>query len=283
MSTKEEALKKAMELKEEVRVRGDDLQQMVEEAVRKAFGETLKEEMPPRRSFAVEGEYPPDRRTVEEIPDREKGHTLQWYKGINSIAVNIKLKMGEGKKGTILFSSSVSGEGTTTICSSVARALSKVCTGNVLLIDCNAQNPEIHKIFNTAAVPGLTDVLYGKVNWEDAVRKSSIKNFFILPFGQSVPESLALFGSESMEGLLNTLKTTFDYICLDVPPILGSGEAEIIVQKVETSVLIVKAQATRREVVMRAAERMVQYKDFMGAVINQQEFIIPQFLYKRLK
>lgn len=286
MSTMEEALKKAMEQKEEVRVRGDALQQIVEEAVRKALGgnpKTEETESSPRPFSNRTDSYADRKISVDEVYPKEGGHSLMWHQGINSIAINIKMKIGEGKKGAVLFASSVAGEGTTTICSNVARALAKIHSGNVLLLDCNVQSPEIHKLFRTEASPGLTDILLGKVNWEEAIRKSSVRNFFILPFGQSLPDPLALLGSEGMEGLLNVLKSEFDFIFLDMPPILASAEAEMIVPWVEASVLVIKAQATRREVVMRAVERLIQYKEFTGAVFNQQEFIIPQFLYKRLK
>ncbi len=288
MSTKEEALKKAMEQKEEeIKGRGGSLQQVVEEAVRKALDGVLHPEESgggASLSFSTPPESPPERKVpVETIFSKEAEHSLWWYKGINSIAVNIKMNIGEGKKGTVLFASSVSGEGTTTVCSNVSLALARICNGNVLLLDCNAQHPEIHKLFNAEPAPGLTDILLENINWEEAIRKTNLKNYYVLPFGQTLPEPLSLLGSEAMEGLLNVLKTDFDFIFLDAPPILGSAETEMIVPWVEASVLIVKAQSTRREVVMRAMERIIRHKEFMGAILNQQEFIIPQFLYKRLK
>jgi len=273
-----------MELKEEIRFRGDDLQQLVEGAVRKALGESLKEEGSPKRPVFFETDHHLEgKAAVEEILPKESGRSLQWFQAFNSIAVNIKIKIGEGKKGAVLFTSSVSGEGTTTVCSNVSRALAKVCPGNILLLDCNAHHPEIHKLFNTEGVPGLTDILMGKIHWEDAVRKSNVRNFYILPFGQPLQEPLSLLGSEEMERLLSVLKTDFDFIFMDSPPILQSSEAEMIAPWVEGVVLVIKANTTRREVVMRAVERIIQQKEFLGAVFNQQEFIIPQFLYKRLK
>jgi capsular exopolysaccharide synthesis family protein len=284
LSTKEEALKKAMELKEEMRFRGDDLQQLVEGAVRKALGETQKEEGSPKRPVFFETEHHPEGRAAAgEIFPKESGRSLQWHQAIDSIAVNIKIKLGEGKKGAVLFTSSVSGEGTTTVCSNVSRALAKFCPGNILLLDCNALHPEIHRLFRTESGPGLTDILMGKIHWEDAVRKSNVRNFYVLPFGQPLQEPLSLLGSEGMGRLLNVLKTNFDFILIDSPPILQSTEAELIAPWVEGVVLVINAHTTRREVVMRAAERMIQQKEFLGAVFNQQEFIIPQFLYKRLK
>jgi capsular exopolysaccharide synthesis family protein len=287
LSTKEEALKKAMEQKEEIKGRGESLQRVVEEAVRRALDGALNPEETRGASlpFSTPPEPPPERKVpVETIFSKEAEHSLWWYKGINSIAINIKMNIGEGRgKGAILFASSVSGEGTTTLCSNVSLALARVSPGNVLLLDCNAQHPEIHKLFNAEPNPGLTDILMEKINWEDGIRKSNLKNYFVLPFGQPLQEPLSLLGSEAMEGLLNVLKTDFDFIFLDAPPILGSAETEMIVPWVEALVLIIKAQSTRREVVMRAVERIIRHKELLGAILNQQEFIIPQFLYKRLK
>lgn len=287
LSTKEEALRKTRGQKDEdVWGRGDALQQTVEEDVRKAFGGARKAEEKgvPDRSFLSSRESYPDRKVLaEEISPKGAAHSIMWLKGIYSIAVNIKLRIGEGKKGAILFASSVSGEGTTTICSHVSLALAKICPGNVLLLDCNAQHPEIHRIFKTEASPGLTDVLMGKINWEEAIRKSTIRNFFVLPFGRSLTEPLTLLGSEAMEGLLGALKSEFDFLILDAPPILGNTEAELIVRWVEASVIVIRGHNTRREVARHAVERMVQHKEFLGAVFNQQEFTIPQFLYKRLR
>ena len=208
---------------------------------------------------------------------------MGWYRGIHSIAINIKRKVGEGKRGAVLFTSSVPGEGTTTLCSNVSLALARVWAGNVLLLDCNAQHPEIHKLFNTEPVPGLTDILMEKINWEEAIRKTNLKNYYVLPFGQSLQEPLPLLGSVAMEWLLNVLKTDFDFIFLDAPPILEGAGAEMIVPWVEAVVLIIKAHSTRREVVMRAAERIIRHKEFIGAILNQQEWFIPRFLDKRQK
>lgn len=287
MSTTEEALKKAMEQKaEEVRVRGDALQQMVENAVRNALGGTLKAEKEGTSNgpfHSAEEQHPERMAQGKPVLSIETGHSLESYRGFNAIAVNIKLKTGEGKKGAILFSSAVPKEGTTTVCVNVARTLAKVYTGNVLLLDCNAIHPDIHRLLKTDASPGLIDILMKKIDLDGAIKRTNVKNFYVLTFGPAIQEPLSLLGSEQMEGLLTTLKSEFDYIFIDAPPILVSAVAELIAPWVDGSVLVIKANTTRREVVIKAVEKLIQQKDFIGAIYNQQEFKIPQFLYKRLK
>lgn len=267
--------------------RVESLQQVVEKAVRKNLEEDLQPEEP-GGGTSLSWETPAETFLERKAPGetiffKEPQHSLRWYRGIHSIAITIKRRVGEGKRGTVLFTSSVSGEGTTTLCSNVSLALARVWAGNVLLLDCNAQHPEIHKLFNTEPIPGLTDILMEKINWEEAIRKTDLKNYFVLPFGQSLPEPFPLLGSLAMEWLLNVLKTDFDFIFLDAPPVLEGAGAETIVPLAEAVVLVIKAHTTRREVVMRAAERIIHHKGFLGAILNQQEWFIPPFLDKRPK
>jgi Mrp family chromosome partitioning ATPase len=65
------------------------------------------------------------------------------------------------------------------------------------------------------------------------------------------------------------LKREFDLILLDLPPVLESAEAEMIIPWVEASVLVIRARTTRKEVVRRAVERLVGHKTFLGVVFNQ--------------
>lgn len=280
MSTKEEALKKVMEQKESLKGQGDSLQKMVEDAVRKALDGvpySAESGLSPR-SFAPRMEsYSEQRISVESVLPKETEHSLWWIRGINPIAIGVKRKMREGEGGAVLFASSVSGEGTTTICSNVSLSLAKGCPGKVLLLDCNAQHPEVHKLFNIETVPGLIDILTEKIRWEDAVRKSNLTNYYVLPYGQPVQEPLSILGSERMTGLLNVLKINFDFLFLDAPPILVSAEAEMIMPWVEAAVLIIKAHASRREVVKQAVDRLLEHKTFLGAVLNQQTSRIPLF------
>ena len=213
----------------------------------------------------------------------ESEHRLCRSQEIDSIAVRINTRIGEGKKGAVLFASSVSGEGTTTVCSNVALALTRICDGNILLLDGNARHPEIQALFDLDPFPGLTDVLLGNVPWEDAVRISDLKNFYILPFGQPLQQPLPLLGSEGMKELLNALKAEFDFILLDLPPILESPEAEMILPWVEASVLIIRARSTRKEIVRRAAERFISHRAFLGVVFNKKKQNIPRFGYQRRK
>jgi protein-tyrosine kinase len=284
LSTKEEALKKALEKKEESRAEGEDLQQRVEEAVRKAISDSLTEEVESPAALKMENEHPDGQDTEtgeKEILIKEPGGPLSWQGGISGIAINIKLKLGEEGKGAILFVSSVSGEGTTTLCAHVGQALARLVPGKVLLVDGNGHKPEIHKIFKTEAVPGIMEILQEKRPWPEAIRRSTIHNFYILPFGQKPAEPLLILGSRGMGELLKVLKENFDLILIDAPPILSSLEAEGIASRVEHIILVIKAQSTRRELVWKAMDRLRHYKEFMGAILNQQTFLLSPFLHKK--
>jgi capsular exopolysaccharide synthesis family protein len=272
---------------DEIRLREDALQRMVAEAVRSALGGIYKDQDPgavtSRPAETPSEGFSGKVISVEEAVPKDGGRSFSWNNGINSIAASIKLKTGDPKKGIILFTCSLRGEGTTTICSNVAVAEAKMSSGNILLIDCNPKNPDIHKLLKIEASPGLTDVLLKKVRWEDAVRKSNRKNFFVLPFGQGISDPFALWSHEEIDKVLGGMREVFEKVFLDGPPILSGPDAEMIAPHVDNVVLIVKANSTRREVVERAIGHIIVQKDILGMVYNQQVFKIPQFIYKRLK
>ena len=284
MSAREEALRKADRQKEEVRVRGEALQQLVEDAVRKAIGDSLSEgelrlPVPPEKEpLPPEGGLPLGDRPLE---GAESGSP--WTGSLHSIAATLKLKMGEARKGAVLFTSSVSGEGTTTLCAHIARALARIQADEVLLLDLNVLNPGIHRLFNTAAGPGVGEILQGSRHWREGIRDTTLDNFHVLPFGQTPVEPRTMFRSGGLEKLLLDLKGRFDCLLIDAPPILSGIAAEMMAPWVDGVVLVIKAGATRREVVQRAVAHIKPYGEFWGALLNQQEWSIPSFLYRRLR
>ena len=286
MSTKEEALKKALEQKKETRfdTEAEDLQQLVEDAVRRAIADPLSEEEGAARSPlpAAEDSSRNHRAPLEDSCHDDPGGSVFWQSGIDTTAVNIRLKTGKGGKGVILFVSSVPGEGTTTLCAHVGQALARVTKpAQVLVMDCHARNPEIHKIFKTEAVPGVAEIIEGKISWPQALRKGPRDNFFILPFGQKGQDLMLIQDLNQMEALLKSLKENFDFILIDGPPILTGVAAEMLASRVEHVILVIKAQATRREVVLRAAGRVSRYREFMGAILNRQDGIPPPPLQRK--
>jgi len=79
------------------------------------------------------------------------------------------------------------------------------------------------------------------------------------------------------------LRSEFDYVLVDVPPIIQYADATLLGQLADGIVLILEANSTRRETMRKAKESLEAASlRLLGAVLNKRTFPIPEFLYRKL-
>ena len=114
--------------------------------------------------------------------------------------------------------------------SSVASNLATVSVAkynNVLLIDCDLRKPVQHKIFKVSNKAGLSNLMRNfdsfDVNDDTYFQKfkdnTSEGRLFLLTSGTRVPNPGELLSSEKFKKLMEKLRTRFDFIVIDCPPI----------------------------------------------------------------
>jgi polysaccharide biosynthesis transport protein len=138
---------------------------------------------------------------------------------------------------SIVISSSVPGEGKSTIAINLAVSLSD--TGaRVILIDADLRRPSIAGYIGMEGNVGLTTVLIGRADVEDVVQPLGNSTLDILPAGQIPPNPSELLGSPAMAGLLDRLVAMYDMVLLDSPPLLPVTDAAVL-SKLAGGVLVV--------------------------------------------
>ena len=83
--------------------------------------------------------------------------------------------------------------------------------------------------------------------------------------------------------LVQKLKERYDLVIFDSPSVLGNPGSEVIASNMDGLILVVQANGTRWEVA-RSAKRDLEsaHVHVLGAILNKQQFIIPEAIYKRL-
>jgi Mrp family chromosome partitioning ATPase len=100
-----------------------------------------------------------------------------------------------------------------------------------------------------------------------SVQHTEIPNLWVLPSGQGSNETL-FFGSRLRE-LLDRLKTQFDMILIDTPPLLQISDARLICHDADAVVMVV-AQHTLREVAIQAKQRLMDDgSNLIGTILNK--------------
>lgn len=169
-----------------------------------------------------------------------------------SIRTNIQLLSSENPPQTFIISSSIHGEGKSTTATNLAVTMAQDRDKTILLGDCDLRKPAIDQLLGLEPKFGLAEVLNEEVELKEALIKTPIDNLVALPCGKIPPNPSELLGSKKMSNLLVQLRSYFDYVILDTPPIIPLTDAGVLGAQTDGAVLVIQAYRTQREIVERS-------------------------------
>lgn len=189
-----------------------------------------------------------------------------------SLRTNILLNNLSRPLKTLALCSSLEGEGKTTTAVNLAITMAGDLDRSILLVDCDLRAGTVHQLLAIKSAAGLSDVLAGGVELESALYRTRIDNLTVLPRGEIPRNPSELLSSKKMRGLLEELKSKFDYIILDSPPIMPLTDACVLSSQVDGVIFIVQAHRTPRRVV-RQAQNMLEHvhAKILGFILTQTE------------
>lgn len=160
---------------------------------------------------------------------------------------NFLLKSTKGVAPVIMISSSVKGEGKTTVSTNTALILAQ--NRKVLLIGADLRNPQL-KRFITHGKKGLSDFLVeeNQNNIEQYIESyKDNPNLDILPSGTIPPNPTYLLSSDKMVTVFTELKSKYDYIVVDTAPMLLVSDSFHLTQYADLLLYVMRADFTDRE------------------------------------
>jgi capsular exopolysaccharide synthesis family protein len=195
-----------------------------------------------------------------------------FAEAIKTIRTGILLSGIDHPKKTLLVTSSVPGEGKSTVAINLAMAHAQ--TKRVLLIDADMRRPSIAKslgLDNTH--PGLSMLVLGMKKLEDCVYKIEGSSLDVLTAGSIPPNPLELLISDKFKELLTELGGRYDTIIIDSPPVQLVSDAVILASMATGVVFVLKADATPFQLARRAIQSLQRGGASMfGVVLNQANF-----------
>ena len=137
----------------------------------------------------------------------------------------------------------------------------------VLLIDCDMRRPTLAEKMNLKTHPGLSDYLIGRMDFQEVCQRydcgEDYGNFRVVPAGHVPPNPLELLSSEKMAWTMEKLRSHFDYIILDMPPVGEVSDALSIAKQTDGILLVVRQGQCSRAGLKDA----VQQFEFVGGKI----------------
>ena len=169
----------------------------------------------------------------------------------------------------ICITSSKKDEGKTTVLSNLGVSFAKI-DKKVLLIDADLRNPSISKMFDTSNTQGIMDILLGKRNIQDCVKKTKQENLYILTGGTIPPNPAEVLSSKKMSEFIESIKDEYDYIFIDSPPVGVVSDASIISAYSDGVIFVVGANEVDSNLAKIAKERLDSVKaNIVGVILNK--------------
>ena len=185
---------------------------------------------------------------------------------------------------SLLFTSSVKGEGKTLTVCNLAVTLARAGK-SVIVVDADLRNPQVHRVFGLRNATGLTSVALGRLKLADAIQEfvppsrvllstgpaiaperrhtgadpttSWAGNLRVLTSGPLPPDPGEMVASRKIASIFQELANgQAAYLLVDAPPILGFGDAAALSASVDGLLMVVNAHKTRRPTLVEAREQL---------------------------
>jgi polysaccharide biosynthesis transport protein len=191
----------------------------------------------------------------------------QFAEMLRGVRTNLVLAPELGAGHTLLVTSSEPSEGKTTSAANIAVSLARL-RQRVLLIDADLRKPRLHEMFGEDQKPGLADVLAGKTSSRD-FRKTKVSGLWLMPAGTPLRNPADLLGSPRFTKLIEELRSHFDWIVLDSPPVLAVADPCMIARVASGVLLVLDCGRTSRDVATAAVQRLEAVRaPLLGAMLN---------------
>jgi exopolysaccharide transport family protein len=187
------------------------------------------------------------------------------------IKVAIDLHPAGGK--IIALVSALPGEGKTTVAASFAAFVAK-SGSRVLVVDADLRNPSMTNTLGYKSAPGLLDLVAGDASFDDLVITDTKYKFDFLPAAARIKplNSSDILNAPQFSQMLKTAAKQYDYVLVDMPPILPVVDVKAAAHLFDSFVMVVEWGSTSTKELLRAVGVSPIFQErLLGAVLNKAD------------
>jgi len=191
--------------------------------------------------------------------------------GYRIMRTNIEFNSKSADAKTITMISGGAGEGKSTTLNNLAFTFAKGGY-RTLIVDADLRRPSQHRFFEVSNERGLSDYLTTDIPLDPLVIKTDIENLSFLPSGRLPIDAVGILNSQRMIDLMHQVKSTYDMIFFDSPPILGVSDASVIASAVDMTIVVVQHRRFPRSMLQRVKQGLLNVNaNIIGCVLNNTD------------
>lgn len=191
----------------------------------------------------------------------------RFSESVRMLRAGIQMSDVDHPPRVILVTSSVAGEGKSTLSSSLAMSLT-TSGASVLLIDGDLRKASASKLFGIDKQPGIVEVLVGTHALHDVIVQQEGSTLKVLPVGSKTQTPSDLLASEKMVALLRQFRGDFDYVIIDSPPLVPVVDALTLLPLIDKLIYVVRWDSTPRSLVLDGLRRIPDRTKVAGVVLS---------------
>jgi capsular exopolysaccharide synthesis family protein len=169
---------------------------------------------------------------------------------------------------TVLITSPQKGEGKSVTSANLALTMAQELQRRVIIVEADLRKPSLQHLFGLPPGPGLSEYLSGAAELKDVMQFLPDHNLTVIHAGGAPANPAELLGSTAMRRLLDQLRTRFDRVILDTPPVLPLADVAVLAPLVDGTLLVVRAGVTPKPAIENAL-RAFDSSRLLGVVLNE--------------
>lgn len=232
------------------------------------FNKGLKQ-LAPLAQAKVEKKAEGYKLVLPNINNTQNESYFPFVESFRSLHTNINFLGSDTPINSLVVSSAQKGDGKSTVSVQLAQAAAAMGQ-RVLLVDADMRLPQVHSRLGLPNEQGLSNIISTNLPVYEAIQRSPLwENLFVITAGQIPPDPIKLLSSKKMQNIMVELRTEFDLVIYDTPPILGLADSSIVATHTAGIVLVVRMAKTDRNVVRQALDGLkLSRANVLGLVVN---------------
>lgn len=246
--------------------------------------ETIVEEQPlgamPTPAVAPEVHNIPE---AHNIPEPHTNLGSVELAEVTKLVQQVFLIGGASRPRMVVFTAPEAGTGCSWVAARAAEVLARHVAKPVCLVDANLRRPSLHNEFKLENTRGLADALRLNDPMRSFAYQLAPPNLFVMTSGASSEKAASLLGSDRTRVRLAELRSWSEYVLIDASALNEGLDAAVLGGASDGVVLVLKANASRREPARRSIQELTAAKaKVLGAVLNHRTYPVPEAIYSRL-
>ena len=149
-----------------------------------------------------------------------------------------------------------------------------------LIVDADLRRPVQHNLFDLSNKVGLTNYLTTEMSLDDVILPTSVENLSLLPSGILPSDAVGILNSQRMSDMIAELKTRYDIVFFDSPPMLGVSDASVLASEVDQTIIVVQHRRFPRAMLTRVKQAVIGVGgNVLGVVLNNVDLKHDQNYY----